>query len=217
MFYHFIDCKYGLQDITKKRIKVSRLSDLNDPYELAGIAFSDAELVAALDRTKAQLDKIRGVLCFSRDWANPVIWSHYADSHRGLCLGFERHGEDPAPVTYSGDLLTEEWFWDLLRLPDGPEKQAGTLKWLTHKFAAWEYEHESRVFISLNEADSTDPELYFADFGPTTIDLREVVLGVRCEATVADVEGILAEHGYTGVHVIKATLSPTSYEVIEAR
>ena len=170
MFYHFIDCKYGLQDITKKRIKVSRLSDLNDPYELAGIAFSDAELVAALDRTKAQLDKIRGVLCFSRDWANPVIWSHYADSHRGLCLGFERHGEDPAPVTYSGDLLTEEWFWDLLRLPDGPEKQAGTLKWLTHKFGTWHDQFDSSGCVGCGRCIT---------WCPVGIDVTEELTAIR--------------------------------------
>lgn len=217
MFYNFMSRDHALQDITHSRIKISRISELNDPYELAAIAFSDAELVAALSRTKAQLDKDTGVLCFSSDWANPVIWSHYADRHRGICLGFERHGEEPAPVTYSRDLLTEEWFWDLLQLQDGMKKQAGTMKWLTHKYVAWEYEHESRIFITLNEPDPTDPNLFFAEIGPGTISLREAILGVRCETTVAEVETLLASKGYTGVKVIKAALSPTAYEVIEAK
>ncbi len=29
-------------------------------------------------------------------WSNPVIWAHYGDKHRGLCLGFEvpeMHGD----------------------------------------------------------------------------------------------------------------------------
>ena len=106
MIYNFMSGDHGLKNITGHRIKISRISDLNDPYELAGIAFSDVELVAALDRTKAQLDKTKGLICFSQDWGNPVMWSHCADRHRGICLGFERHGEDPAPVTYSKHLLT---------------------------------------------------------------------------------------------------------------
>ena len=217
MIYNFMSGDHALKNITGHRIKISRISDLNDPYELAGIAFRDPELVAALDRTKAQLDKTRGLICFSQGWKNPVMWSHYADRHRGICLGFERHGEDPAPVTYSKHLLTEEWFWEMLRLPDGPEKQAGILKWLTYKYGAWEYEHESRIFISLNEPDPVEPALYFADIGPDTMSLREVILGVRCTTTLADVHTLLASNGYTGVRVIKAALSPTSYEVIEAR
>ena len=215
MLYNFMSCDYAIQDITFRRVKISRISELNDPYELLGIAFANADQLAALDRTKAQLDKDRGVLCFSRDWANPVIWSHYADRHRGICLGFERHGEDPAPVTYSAELLPEDWFWDLIRLPDGPEKQARVLKWLTYKFKAWEYEHESRVFITLNEPDPEDPDLYFADIGPETISLREVILGVRCKTTVEDIVTLLTVHGYSGVKVIKAALSPTSYEIVE--
>jgi hypothetical protein len=71
--------------------------------------------------------------------------------------------------------------------------------------------------ISLNEPDAIEPNLYFADFGPEGIDLREVIIGVRCETKVAEIEAILADHGYTEVKVIKARLSPTSYEVTETR
>jgi len=36
-----------------------------------------------------RLVKPKGLLCFSRHWHNPVLWAHYADSHKGLCLGFD--------------------------------------------------------------------------------------------------------------------------------
>jgi hypothetical protein len=217
MFYNFLNRDYALKAICNKRLKVARISELNDPYELNALASTNADLIAAVDRAKAQLDGTRGLLCFSRDWCDPVIWSHYADRHRGICLGFVRNGEDPAPVVYSSTLLPEEWLLGLLNLPSGPEKEAEVMKWLTHKYVAWEYEHESRVFISLNEPDAIEPNLYFADFGPDGIDLREVIIGVRCETTVAEIEAILADHGYTEVKVIKARLSPTSYEVTESR
>lgn len=40
------------------------------------------------------------MLCFSRNWRNPVQWSHYADRHRGLCLGFDVADELIRPVIY---------------------------------------------------------------------------------------------------------------------
>ena len=70
--------------------------------------------------------------------------------------------------------------------------------------------------MDLNEPDSDEPELYFSYFGPETIDLREVIIGVRCMTPVAVVESLLTENGYTNVKVIKAGLSTTKYEVIEA-
>ena len=30
-----------------------------------------------------------GLVWFSANWNNPVQWSHYADHHRDLCLGFK--------------------------------------------------------------------------------------------------------------------------------
>lgn len=214
MLYNFMSAKYALKNIANKRLKISRIAELNDPYELTPIASEDPELIAAMDRIKADLNREKGLLCFSQSWRDPVMWSHYADSHRGMALGFTRNGEAPAPVTYSPDLLAEDWFLGIIALPDGPEKEAGILKWLTYKYEVWQYEQESRVFLDLNEPDAIETSLYFSEFGPETIDLREVIIGVRCMTTVAEVEELLASHGYVNVKVIKARLSSTNYKII---
>ena len=31
----------------------------------------------------------RGVLSFSKTSTDALLWAHYADGHRGLCLGFD--------------------------------------------------------------------------------------------------------------------------------
>jgi hypothetical protein len=217
MLYNFMSGEHALKNIAFKRLKISRIAELNDPYELTTIASENPELIAAMERTKADLNRDKGVLCFSQMWSDPVMWSHYADSHRGMALGFVRNGEAPAPVTYSPDLLAEDWFLGIIGLPDGPEKEAGVLKWLTSKYEVWRYEQESRVFVDLDEPDAIETGLFFSDFGPETIDLREVIIGVRCGTTVAQIQGLLAAQGYTNVKVIQARLSSTRYEVIEAR
>ncbi len=35
------------------------------------------------------------VCCFSLDYKNVCMWSHYAETHRGVCLAFEKKMESP--------------------------------------------------------------------------------------------------------------------------
>lgn len=30
-----------------------------------------------------------GLLCFCETWQSPLLWNHYADRHKGICLGFD--------------------------------------------------------------------------------------------------------------------------------
>jgi hypothetical protein len=34
------------------------------------------------------LNQSKGVLCFSQDWHNAMLRSHYGDKHNGMCIGF---------------------------------------------------------------------------------------------------------------------------------
>lgn len=47
----------------------------------------------------------RGVCCFSTTYGNPLLWSHYGDQHRGLCIGYGTN-RSPKPklrkVIYGG-------------------------------------------------------------------------------------------------------------------
>ena len=47
----------------------------------------------------------RGVLCFSRGWHNPLLWSHYGDKHRGVCLGFDVPNAHIVHVSYNSSRL----------------------------------------------------------------------------------------------------------------
>lgn len=52
----------------------------------------------------------RGVFCFSESHNVSLMWSHYSDSHKGLCIGYERTDENQLgdddfsrPVNYSSN------------------------------------------------------------------------------------------------------------------
>lgn len=96
-----------------------------------------------------------GVCCFSRKLDNSLMWSHYADSHKGVCLCYEiptaflspNQIHAWAPVTYRNNPLTH---WLVHELDE--ETHAGeaaieiTKCVLTMKSRAWSYEKEGRLF-----------------------------------------------------------------------
>ena len=71
------------------RVKLSKISELNDPFELRPYDLTDPRIRQAFLTTRDEIGAERGLACFSSAWSNPVIWAHYSDNHKGLCLGFE--------------------------------------------------------------------------------------------------------------------------------
>ena len=87
--YHFINKEYGLEDLRERRLKIARIAELNDPFEFAAVNLSDPRLRQAWELMKQDMAERYGILCFSATWDGPVLWAHYADNHRGFCLGFD--------------------------------------------------------------------------------------------------------------------------------
>jgi hypothetical protein len=106
--YHFVNEVFGIEDLQKRRLKIATINDLNDPCELFAVHFGNPAVRRAFRKMKEEFSKERGLLCFSRDWRNPVQWSHYAHGHRGLCFGFDVPDQTVAPVTYSDRRIAAE-------------------------------------------------------------------------------------------------------------
>ena len=163
--YKFLPRKWAFDDIEKRHIKISRVCDLNDPFDLSPFDLSDGDQRDALIRARKVLfDRGRGLLCFSFKWSNPLLWAHYADKHKGICLGFDlpviRH------VAYVSTRLP-------FPIVSEVNEQTG-LDWLFTKFSSWCYEAECRVFAKL---DTEEDGNYYADFEESQMTLREVILG----------------------------------------
>lgn len=197
--YHFISLQYGLGDLRQRHLKISRLDDLNDPFELWAIAQPDRRVRQALRDTKNAMAQKCGLLCFSLDWHNPLLWSHYADRHRGIALGFDIDDRILRPVSYRRTrplLKTID-----LKVPD----------WLLYtKFVDWEYEHEARIFTDLKDRDP-QTNLYFADFNDQLV-LREVIAGPLCSASKEELRA--AAGSTTNVAFRKARLAFRSFRVV---
>ena len=108
--YHFIDEVHGLQDLREKRLKIARINELNDPFELMGVELSNCELRQAMENMKEDVSAKLGILCFSESWESPVQWAHYANRHKGLCLGFDVPKRFLTKVNYCDKRLPADHF-----------------------------------------------------------------------------------------------------------
>lgn len=139
--YYFTSSHWGLSNIKNKHLKVSSIENLNDPFDC---------FVHIINGWRDDFRYLRGhwnetigMICFSRDYRNPVQWSHYADRHQGMVLGFDvedhlleevKYIEEPYTVCFSSHEGTEEE-WKKVNFA------------MCCKFMDWSYEKESRVFL----------------------------------------------------------------------
>lgn len=79
--YKFLSARNGLKSIKEKRIKQSRVADLNDLFEPRAYDVTDPILRLTFQQTRKDVDRDKGLLCFSASWKNPVMWAHYSDKH----------------------------------------------------------------------------------------------------------------------------------------
>lgn len=207
--FNLSSAEYAISNIALGRIKISRIGDLNDPFELLPFNIQDKKLRAAARLTRDHIAETRGVLCFSRNWFNPVLWSHYADKHRGMALGFEVRDRFAIPVSYE-KTLTEVEIDQLASSPD-PAKDFGRVL-LATKFEDWRYENEFRIFVDLTQHES-EGGLYFCYFDSDLV-LTSVVLGARCSVPIGQVRKLVSQYPHK-VRVTQARMAFTKYEVTE--
>lgn len=206
--YHLTSAEYAISNIALGRLKVSRFSDLNDPFELLGLNFREKTTRNVVRDFKDAYDAHTGLLCFSGDWAEPVLWSHYAAKHRGICLGFNVSSNFLQKVQYEdGRILAE-----LGSNPDlaniDPDLQESLLR---TKSSGWQYEDEYRRFVRLTDAFK-EGRLYFLPFGPD-LELAEVVLGPLCAHSLQSVRQLVTSR-YPAALTYKTRLAFKSFKVV---
>jgi len=96
---------WSLEALRRGRLKVSRFSDLNDPFELIALNLADKAQRQQVKTFSRAFDSETGLLCFSGNWTSPLLWGHYADSHKGICIGFDLSKDRAHKVHYMNKRL----------------------------------------------------------------------------------------------------------------
>jgi len=119
----------------------------------------------------------KGVCCFSSVYDNPLLWSHYGDQHKGLCIGYSLT-RNPEPrlhkVTYGGSRIVPTSLINRA-VADGDKEATELLDQyiLLRKASPWRYEREWRLLGHRGLQDSP-------------LRMIEITFGLRCSEAVKD-------------------------------
>ncbi len=207
--YYFTPQEHALENLCERRLKVSRFSQCNDPFELAAFNLKNAKLRRQSKKWLADMDRKNGLLCFCRSWKNPVLWAHYARNHTGVCYGFDIDPEIFVDVRYNSERLypnlSDENFFEHVG-------QAQMTDVFATKFIHWSYEEEVRLLVPFSES-VPEEELAFYSFSEE-MQLKQVIVGPRSPIKVPKVEAAVADKR---VEIFKARLAFRSFAVVRQK
>ena len=114
----------------------------------------------------------RGIVSFSRVPNCPLLWSHYGDQHKGICIGYSvPEGVRLDPVNYGGERRVKASLVARMLNGDEQAKEDVDKAVLLKKANSWKYEKESRLIGPLGLQSSR-------------LELEEVIFGMRCSLSV---------------------------------
>jgi len=193
----------------KLRIKASKLllEHKKDPQKFRNLFFGLAH-----DKLNSKI----GIFSLSRRWNSTLMWSHYCESHKGFCVGFDRNNSfftsggvsndkqiTLRPVTYSEQRV---------KIPTERGIKVNFDVMYT-KSKDWEYEDEERM---LGLFENSDQKLSIVPYDihlfkvPHTA-IHEIVIGAN--ATQSLTEKILKFGKEKNISVYKATVSDTEFDM----
>lgn len=193
--------------LQNQRLKVARFDDMNDPFELLAADLSDRRVRRAFVKWKTETSKKIGLVCFSMRWRNPLLWSHYADRHRGVALEFEIDDDFVVPVRYSLSRLR-------LNVPhiisSGGVTEDLAAQLVSTKSKYWAYEEEVRVPVTLSNC-VLENGLHF-EIVTEKIKVVGVILGALSQVTSHEVRCSLPRARQVTLH--RSRIAVRSFSIV---
>lgn len=116
----------------------------------------------------------KGVFSLAARATCPLMWSHYGDQHRGLCIGYSvppAAASDVRKMRYGGSRLVQASAVAAMLGGDDTARRRVDDDVLLRKAKPWAYEREWRLIGSRGEQNSP-------------LELEEIVFGIRCAPAV---------------------------------
>lgn len=160
--YQGINTK-SLTNLDKGIFWASNPKVFNDPFECKytaiGVNPKDNELDLLIDG----IERVK-LICLTEVSKNILMWSHYGDQHRGMCLGVEI-GVIVLKVKYTNDFPTIKFGEKYIQ----GVKELELHNTLTTKDTDWSYEKERRMIF----AETASSEIKYPGR------LKEIIFGLR--------------------------------------
>lgn len=195
--------KFAFDILLRKRVYLSDWGELNDPHEAQmlipdpvnqGFQFhANPRRLSKLSNNTLPIENAEArICCFSQRWHRNLMWSHYADGHKGMAIGIE------LPESKGEFELIDVVYDDLVPRLEAPITRDSVKQALSHKSSEWHYEEEVRVL-------SFDPDARFVE----GIRIHEIIFGSR--ASREDKELVMRALNQANTPVFKTCDKPGHY------
>lgn len=197
ILYKYVSFDSAIKIIGGAKISFTKAEQFNDPFEMHAISnyshlINDASPVVSSLSTEPSTLRIgvnmfNGVLSLTRNPLNNLMWSHYADEHRGVVIGIDveeagycDENSNIIPANY-GDVIYTKTFPKILKTPSSEKRfncyrftksfSQDTFDFFKYAYlfkgVDWSYEEEVRVlknvghrFIDEDNEDNEDNNYY---------------------------------------------------------
>ena len=210
--YKYVPLKCVTSILDNHRLYLSDGSNFNDPFE-----------TTVTDKKSGAITHVSGlhILCLSNSIQNKLIWSHYADSHKGVCLTVNV----PADLVYPMCYTTKRVYTDSdldgilknghyhckknLKKPFDPLNYNKKIAFI--KDRKWSYEREYRIVFDKNDESGL---VYEDDKWFMSVKIKNVYLGVNFDKNDISVrEKIIDACKRNKVKISQMVLSVSDYSV----
>lgn len=116
----------------------------------------------------------RRIYCLTPFPNNTLMWSHYADDHKGICLEFANNN---ALIGHARPIRYKEEYPEWTPQSYGPEKDDNVLELVLTKAMDWCYEREFRIIATTREGPAKLYDGNFVKLPPSA--LTAIIIG--CE------------------------------------
>lgn len=167
--------------------------------------FENNDVKEVFEKGKNQL----WISCFSKTYKEILMWSHYANNHKGVCIGFNYKGLSetfnfiPSKVKYKKDFRKVDYCID----------QQKALNYLINtKSKNWKYEKEIRLRTNKEYAPSLN-ENGIVSIKPNSI--SKIIIGCNCKIDLNSIDKRLSKLNYHDVEIIRLSKSENSFSFDE--
>ncbi len=159
-------------------------------------ATKDPNLFAQMLQKSIGFEK-KGVLCLSKEKDNILLWSHYADSHNGVCLKFDIQ-KDLDFFSIPINVVYDESYPIYNHMT---ERDMIVNKLIQVKSNVWKYENEVRVIKNKNGLFQFNKE-----------SLVEIIFGCNCSNNdIKNVQEMVSNNNYNHLKFSQAVKKNKSF------
>lgn len=164
------------------------------------------------------------ISCFSKRYDSILMWSHYGDKHKGICVEFDRPDKDFLDVKYSKkrckfDLedTTRRVLGYMLSNEEVDVNNKGLIRCISKPFIVksldWQYEEEVRCILSPSSDGVSKLEELNLYTMPTSI--TKIYVGCKVDKASEEYKNLITIAQEKGIAIIQLKTSDETFNVDE--